>query len=117
MGKTYLANAFSISMIKDFPVSVVFDKLDDQEFCIRLQIRLDEGDLINAIGNDSIVSLINRLCDVELTKNKVEVKLERGDVALLILVNDRLPEGRLLSGDEIMDMLSKGKIVFYEVIL
>jgi len=117
MGKTYLVNAFSINMIKDFPVSVVFDKLDDQEFCIRLQIRLDEGDLINAIGHDSTVSLINKLCDVELTKNRIEVKLERGDVALVVMINDRLPEGRILSGDELMDMLSRGKLSFYEVIL
>jgi hypothetical protein len=117
MSKTYLVNSFSINMLKDFPISVVFDKLDEQEFCVRLDIRLDEGELINAVGHDSTINLINKLCGVELTKNRVEVKLERGDVALVVMINDRLPEGRVLGDEELMDMLSQGKIAFYEVIL
>ncbi len=117
MSKTYLVNSFSIDMLKDFPISVVFDKLDEQEFCVRLDIKLDEEDFINAVGHDSIINLINKLCGVELTKNRIEVKLERGDVALVIMVNERLPEGRVLGDEELTDMLSQGKIEFYEVIL
>ena len=117
MGKTYLANAFSINMLSKFPISTTIDKIDKEEFCLGLQLRLEDNELVNAIGHDSTINLINTLCGTELTKNRVEIKMEKGDLALIIMMTERLPEGKVLSIQEIREMYKEGKIAFYEVII
>ncbi len=41
--------------------------------------------------------------------------MEKGDTALVIMINQRLEEGKVLNTQEIMDMHRQGKIGFYEV--
>ena len=117
MGKTFLTNAFSLNMLKEFPTNLTVDKIDRDEFCMDLEMRLEDNELVNAIGHDSTVNLINKLCDVQLQKNRVEIKMSEGDRALVIMVAERLPEGKVLSDEEIENMYKQGKISFYEVIL
>ena len=117
MGKTYLTNAFSINMLNEFPVNITIDRIDKDEFCLNLEMRSEEGELVNAIGHDSTVNLVNKLCEVQLQKNRIEVKMQKGDTALIIMIAERLPEGKVLSNEEIEDMYKQGKISFYEVTL
>lgn len=112
-----MVNAFSLNMITKFPMTITIDKIDKEEFCLKLELRLEEGELVNAIGHDSTVKLINALCGTKLEKNRIEVKMQEGDIALVVMVSQRLEEGKVLSQEEIMTMLSEGKIVFYEVML
>jgi len=114
MRKTYLVDKFSLDMLGEFPVNVTIDKIDKEEFCLKVDIESEDGMLINAVGHDSTVKLINTLCETQLQKNsKVGVKMNEGDVALIIMVTERLPE---VNKEEIMRMVSEGKISFYEVI-
>ena len=115
MGKVYLTNAFSINMLKEFPISVGFDKIDKFEFCVYLDEAIDDNKLINTIGHDSTISLINTLCGTNLQKNRISIKLEKGDRALVIMISERLEEGKVLSSDEIKVMYEQGKIGLYEV--
>jgi len=104
-------------MLKEFPTTITVDKIDRDEFCLDLEMRLEENELVNAIGHDSTVNLINKLCKVQPQKNRIEVKMNEGDRALVIMIAERLPEGKILSDEEIEDMYKQGKISFYEVIL
>ncbi|AAS89082.1 hypothetical protein B116 [Sulfolobus turreted icosahedral virus 1] len=115
MGKVFLTNAFSINMLKEFPTTITIDKLDEEDFCLKLELRLEDGTLINAIGHDSTINLVNTLCGTQLQKNRVEVKMNEGDEALIIMISQRLEEGKVLSDKEIKDMYRQGKISFYEV--
>ena len=114
MRKTYLLNAFSLNMIKEFPIGITVNKIDKEWFCYNLNT---DPQVVNAIGHDSTVYLINKLCGTNFQKNRIEVEMNRGDIALVIMVSERLPEGKVLSDTEIEEMFVKGKISFYEVIL
>jgi len=115
MGKTYLVNAFSINMIREFPATVRVDMIDGEEFCETLGTQ--SGELINAVGHDSTIDVINKLCGTQLQKNRIEIKMVQGDIAFAIMVNHRLEEGKVLNEEEILRMLWQGKISFYKVIL
>ncbi len=41
--------------------------------------------------------------------------MNEGDIALIIMISQRLEEGKVLSDKEIEDMYRQGKISFYEV--
>ena len=117
MGKVYLTNAFSINMLKKFPTIVMFDKLDRLEFCTDIDVALDDVTLVNAIGDENTINVINTLCGTNLEKKKniVQIQLGKYDRALVIMVLERLREHKALSFDEVKDMYDKGKIVLYEV--
>ena len=115
MGKTYLVNAFSINMLGKFPTKVVIDSISQEEFCSKLEDSFEEESFTNAIGHYGTVYLINKICGTIITKNRIDVKLQKGDVALVAMLNYRLEEGKVLLEEEIMEMLKEGKISFYEV--
>ena len=119
MGKmgTYLVNAFSINMIREFPARIMVDMIDGEEFCLALGTGTQSGELINAVGHDSTIDVINKLCGTQLQKNRIEIKMVQGDIAFVIMVNHRLEEGKVLNEEEILRMLWQGKISFYKVIL
>jgi len=104
-------------MVKEFPTTITVDKIERDEFCLKVEMRLEDNELVNAIGHESTVNLVNKLCEVQLQKNRIEVKMSEGDRALIVMVAERLPEGKILSDEEIEDMYKQGKISFYEVIL
>jgi len=114
MGKTYLVNAFSLNMIKQFPIGISVNKIDKEWFCFNLNA---DPQVVNAIGHDSTVYLVNKLCNTDFQKNRIEVKMSRGDSTLVIMISERLPEGKVLNQEEIEEMLVKGKIGFYEVMI
>ncbi|ALU30867.1 STIV orfB116 family protein [Sulfolobus acidocaldarius] len=117
MGKVFLTNAFSLNMINEFPARIIVDKLYELEFCYGITDSIENKELVNAIGHDSTINLINTLCDTQLQKNRIEIKMEKGDRALVIMIAERLPEGKVLSEEEITNMFKEHKISFYEVIL
>ncbi len=82
---------------------------------MKLEESFKDQTFINSIGHDSTVYLVNKICGTIITKNRIEVKLQTKDVALVVMVSQRLEEGKVLSQEEIMKMLSEGKISFYEV--
>ena len=117
MAKTYLVNAFAINMVTKFPATIVIHQLDKEELCLKLEGKLEDGELINAVGHDGTIYIVNKLCGVNLEKNRVSIKTNKGDIALVITIAERLPEGKVLSEKELEDMYEQGKISFYEVII
>jgi hypothetical protein len=103
-------------MLSNFPAELVIDKMDKEEFCLDLEIRMEYDEFVNAIGHESTVNLVNKLCGTNLQKNRMEVKMKEGDKALIIQPMQRLEEGKVLTNEEITKMLKDGKIAFYEVI-
>jgi hypothetical protein len=76
MKETFLLNAFSLQMI-DVPASVTFEEVES----------LPEG-LTSAIGHADTAAVLG------VPMNRINVKLNRGDVAYIAqLTGGRLPEG------------------------
>mgnify|MGYP001770703303 CR=1 FL=1 len=119
----YIANAFSINMLSKYPSTVVIDKIDDyEEFCGILENAQDSNELVSAIGHEATARMVNEMCqaleyEVDVKANRVQVKLSAGDRLLVVQVLERLPEGKVLSYEEISEMLAQKKIGFFDVIV
>jgi hypothetical protein len=74
---------------------------------------LNSDNLVNAIGHKSTVNLINQMCKSDLKENRIQVKLKDRDEAFIIVVTERLDEGKVLSDEEIKQFLDQGKIKIY----
>ena len=107
--KCYLANAFSINMLEFFP-SMVLIKEIDLETAIKT---LKERGFINAISHEGTAKLLSELLGMEIKQNRINVKLKNGDCLILFQLKERLPEGKVLSYEEIKNI----KYSFYFIVV
>jgi len=92
---------------------MTIDRVDANKFCSELRERINSGELQNAIGHDSTMSIVNSLCGVNMNVNRISVKANNDDQLLIIMIGERLQEGKVLSESEIKEMMNKGKVNFY----
>jgi hypothetical protein len=104
-------------MLSKFPIKIVVDKIDGLEFCSKITDFIEDEELINAVGHDATVNLINTLCGTKLQKNRIEIKVNDEDKLLIVSVKVRLEEGKILSDEEIRKMYEEGKVEFYKALV
>lgn len=88
--KTYIANAFSLQMITDFPVSVTIEEVP-----ISVIEEVGKvGNLMSAIGHPDTAAVVSNMLGIPLPANRVNVALSKGDEMFVAqLQGGRLPEG------------------------
>jgi len=70
------------------------------------------GDFISAVGHESTAKLLSNLLGVEISANRIFVDMEIWDEALAIQLLERIPEGKVLTKEELEELYKQGKIVF-----
>ncbi len=103
----YLVNGFSPNMLSQSS-DISFQAVDEQEFCANISTSN------NAIGHDGTVSLINTMCNTQIATNRVMVKVQPGDIVYIINIGVRLSEGKVLTYNELEQLLKDGKIQFWK---
>jgi len=110
--QTILANAFSINMLN----------VTDEEIKIKVKkISLEEAKkilssgFVSAIGHASTAQLLSQMLNMEVPANRVEIKLAPGQLLVVFQLMARLQEGKILSQEELQQLLREGKAVFYLV--
>ena len=109
----YLVNGLSPNMF-DFKnsgkVVVKIDHLDTKEFCDSIK------DAVNMIGHQSTADLVNILCGTNFKMNRGSFTSNKGDEIYIITLTTRLEEGKILTLDEISQLLQESKIKFMRAI-
>jgi len=99
----YITNGFSPSMLK-LPADVEFKEVGKDEFCGAVT----KG--VNAIGHAGTIDLVNNLCSITLSVNRISITAAVGDEIYIIMLATRLEEGKVLKTDEIQRMYNEGKV-------
>ena len=99
----YVTNGFSPSMLK-LPANVEFKEVDKEEFCGAV----NRG--VNAIGHAGTIDLVNNLCGIALSVNRISITAAVGDEIYIIMLTTRLEEGKVLKVEEIQRMYNEGKV-------
>jgi len=85
-----LSNAFSISMLPEFPVNLEIRKISVEDVKTLL---LQDG-YLSAVGHEDLVKRIRELLGIPIQVNRVSVKLDRADTLVVAqYIGPRLPEG------------------------
>jgi len=100
----FLGNAFSLGMLKgDSTLSVKEVSLDDaRQFIIDAQ---------SVIGHQSTAEYVTMLTGVPISTNRVSLSLTNGDQLLVFQLLGRLPEGVVLTQDEVTKIPHKWYLV------
>ena len=108
--KVILANAFSLSMLSKLPATLKVEEISVSE----VKELLSQG-FESAIGHESTAKLLSQLLGVEVHAKRIMVTLESSTILIVFQLLERLPEGKVLSLEEIKQLVEKGKAKFIKV--
>lgn len=106
----YLVNAFSISMISQFDKCKVYVRKINRETAKDI---LQNNDFISAVGHEGTAKVLSSLLGIKVESNRKFIQLNHGDKAIVAQINARLPEGKVLSEEELREYIDK--IIWFEV--
>jgi len=98
----YLSNAFSLSMLTKLPVNVSVS-----EISIEQVKQVLKGGFTSAVGHEPTAQLMSKLLNIPVPFNRIQVALNVGDILVVLQLLQRLPEGKVLSEEEIQAFPAK----------
>jgi hypothetical protein len=102
----YLANAFSLSMLTPpATVKVLEVRPEDVKDILR-------DSFVSAIGHESTAKVISTQLGVQVPTDRISIQLKTGDVLVVFQLLVRLPEGKILSEDEMKQVQAKWYFCF-----
>lgn len=101
-----------LALVTGGEVHVKFSRLSAEQFCRELK---EGGAFESAVGHEGTAVLLSQLCDVQIPANRVQIKLSDGDIAYVVTVGVRLPEGKVLTQEELKQYLLADQIAFWKV--
>ena len=95
--RVVLANAFSINMLSRECELLEFRKVNIE----KVKEILQKHDFESAIGHKSTTNFLSKLLNVEIKANRVPIKIDDDTVLIVAQLKARLPEGKVLTEEEI----------------
>jgi len=117
MKRNFLLDAFSLNMLSSLPAHLIILELDSTSFCAQIDLLTKEGNLISALRYSLSSRIINTICGASVQKDKIEIKVDKGDTLFVILLRTKLNGKGDLDEKEINELYEGGKIKFFKVIL
>jgi len=110
--RVVVSNAFSVNMIATNAITLRFRRitLEDAKQLVK------SGNYLSVVGHESTAILLSNLLDVEIPTNRTNYVLNPTDVLLVFTIPFRLPEGRVLTYEEIKKIKDVINIFMVEVV-
>ncbi|MEM2294314.1 MAG: DUF1874 domain-containing protein [Nitrososphaerota archaeon] len=97
--RLFVASAFSLAMLKYSPSQLTVIKLDDEA----AKRTVEGSEFISIVGHESTAKMMTELLGVPIPVNRSMVQLEPGDIVLVFQIMVRLPEGKVLTLEELKE--------------
>jgi len=108
-----IGNAFSLSMISTNEATIKIKKISAEE--ARQLIQNSNNNILSIVGHEGTAAILTQLLGVNVTTNRVQYQLNKDDILIVFQLMIRLPEGKILTAEEVQQLISQGKAVFYQV--
>ncbi|MGC8584871.1 MAG: YddF family protein [Thermoplasmata archaeon] len=96
MNKIYILNT---------PVLTSYGKYIFRKFSIeKTRKLLLSSNFVSAVGHEATAKFLSQLLGIEIAFNRVQIKMQKGDRAIVFKLLDRLPEGKVLSLEELKNV-------------
>jgi hypothetical protein len=65
---------------------------------------LQSNQFVSAVGHQATAVLLTQLLGVEVPMNRITIKAQPGDILVHFVLKERLPEGKVLSYEELQQL-------------
>ena len=108
-----LANAFSLGMLEN-DCSVRFKRVDIEDVKKFVIYAIKHGlEIKSVIGHESTAKILSELLNYNVAVNREMYKMQKYDLLVVFQLKERLPEGKILSKEELEKLLQEGKVEFW----
>ena len=101
----YIANAFSLSMITPPSTLSVIEASEDNVK------RIVASGFTSVIGHEATAKIVSSRLGVSVQVNRVSIQLRPADLLVVFQLLTRLPEGKILSEEEMRSVQAKWYVV------
>ncbi len=112
IGEVYIANAFSLSMLKEPEATIHVRRISLEEARSIVQ---RAARITSAIGHAGTAQLLTQLLGVEVPAERIQLRLGKGSKLIVFQILTRLGEGQVLDYEQLLDMLKKEQAAFFLV--
>lgn len=105
----YIVNAFSLSMLK--LTSEMTLKVQEVSTWIAKRI-ISSTDWISAVGHEDTAKVMSEILNIEVPANRIAIHVQEGDTLLVFQLLDRLPEGKILTSEELKHLRFRWYVVW-----
>jgi hypothetical protein len=91
----------------------IYTKLSKEKFVERFKENLQYYEVVSAIGHEATAKYLSKLLNYPVEVNRTTIEFQDDDMALVIKIKTRLPEGKVLSEEELENIeVEFGSIYF-----
>ena len=103
VGKVYVLNTMLVPVSFDrySEVTIWMKRITVEEAKKVVGDAAEHGILVSAVGHESTARLLSQLLGVEIKPSRASVWMEPGDVGVHFFLKSRLPEGKVLTLEEL----------------
>ena len=115
MHKLYLLNAPIVPIPIEMYCTVYVMRTKDVNY-IKKFIEFMRGlgyEVVSAIGHESTAKVLSMLLGFEVPAQRQTITLTESDIAVAFALDFRIPEGKVLSKEELEQLIREDKISFY----
>jgi hypothetical protein len=113
--KLYLLNAPIVPIRVGTKCTMIVERTKDIEY-VKKKINVFKKfgfEVVSAIGHKSTAEILSRILGFEVSAQRIGVELDRGDAAIAFALDFRLPEGKVLTEEELMKIIEEQRYSFY----
>jgi hypothetical protein len=115
MHRLYLLNAPIVPIPNETHCAVNVTRIKDVDY-VKKFIEFMRGlgyEVVSVIGHESTAKVLSMLLGFEVPAQRITITLNESDVAIAFALDFRIPEGKVLSKEELEQLVRDGKISFY----
>jgi len=65
---------------------------------------LSKNNFISAIGHETTAQFLSQLLECNISFNRIKIEMQKGDIAIVFQLKERLPEGKILTEKELQNI-------------
>jgi len=115
MHKLYLLNAPVVPIPNETHCAVNVTRIKDVDYVKRFIefIRNLGYEVVSAIGHESTAKVLSMLLGFEVPAQRLTITLTESDIAIAFALDYRLQEGKVLTKEELDQLVKENKVSFY----
>lgn len=96
--------------IMNSPVLTNFGLYKYSQLTLEEAKKILSNGFISAVGHQATVLVLSQLLGIDVPYNRISIKMEKGDKAIVFRVKVRLEEGVILNKEEILNLFNASMI-------
>jgi hypothetical protein len=115
MHRLYLLNAPIVPVAVETKCSVLVVRTKDVTYVKKFIefMRMLGYEVVSAVGHESTARILSAILGFEVPAQRLTITLTESDIAVAFALDYRLPEGKVLSKEELEQLVKENKVSFY----